>query len=73
MPDPIPIATNMRAIINRIMNAMMTAIMLMASALSQPQSKKCFTSASQMINIAMYAIMKAIPYKIKSEMIQLNR
>jgi hypothetical protein len=73
IPIPMPIATKIRAIMNRIMKAIITAIMLMTSALSQPQSKKCFTNASQIISIPMYAIMTAIPDMIKSEMTQLKK
>ncbi len=58
-PVPMPIATSMMAMMIKTMIAMIMAMMLMASALSQPQSKKCFTNANQMISIIKYAI--AVP------------
>jgi hypothetical protein len=49
MPVPMPTVTNMRAIMKIMMKAMITAIMLMARALSLPQSKKIkFTSTFTM-------------------------
>jgi len=43
------------ASIKAIMTNTMTARIVIASALIHPQSKKCFTSSSQTISIAMMA------------------
>ncbi len=59
-PTPKPISTKMKPMIIQRIIAIITATRLMANALSQPQSKKCFTSASQMISRTRYEINGAI-------------
>jgi hypothetical protein len=46
--------------ISQIIIANILAIVLIAKALSQPHSKKCFTSANQIISRIKWAIAEAI-------------